>query len=150
VPIREVPLAEAATLLGLTPEAVRLRLRRGKTLRGTKRPEGWYVALPADLDVTDRDLDANGSRSVTNNHATADDGSRPNAATDRDHSRPAPPTAQDAEVAWLRAEVERLHERLRETHVLLGQRTLLAPMVQTLHPDPPRPWWSWRRWLLWP
>jgi hypothetical protein len=45
VTAREVPLAEAAETLGLTTETLRQRLKRGKTLCGTKRPDGWYVLL---------------------------------------------------------------------------------------------------------
>ena len=34
--VQELPLADAAARLGLAPDAVRLRLRPGKTLQGRK------------------------------------------------------------------------------------------------------------------
>ena len=44
-----IPIAEAATLLDLSQEAVRKRINRG-TLAGYKRAGGWYVVLaPGDL-----------------------------------------------------------------------------------------------------
>jgi hypothetical protein len=45
--VSEVPLVDAARLLGATPEALRKRLQRGKSLRGIKRDGEWYVRLPA-------------------------------------------------------------------------------------------------------
>src|SRR5215211_5142282 len=100
MPTREVPLAEAATLLGLTPEAVRLRLRRGKTLRGTRRADGWYVALPSDLDATVRDRPAATNGDHAQPYTSTDDWSRPNAATDHDQSQPiATDQASAAEIA---------------------------------------------------
>ena len=43
-----MPLPEAAALLGVTPDAVRARIRRG-LLRGRKGNRTWLVELPADL-----------------------------------------------------------------------------------------------------
>ena len=42
-----LPLPTAARLLGVTPESVRKRLRRGVTLRGVKRDGAWYVSRTA-------------------------------------------------------------------------------------------------------
>src|SRR5262245_48738837 len=82
---REVPLVEAAALLGMTPEAVRQRVKRGKTLRGTRRPDGWYVAVDQSrLIVTDHATDHDQSRSAVNGH----DQSQSATATNHDQSSP--------------------------------------------------------------
>jgi hypothetical protein len=149
--VHEVPLSDAATRLGLTPDAVRLRLRRGKTLQGIKRGREWYVLLDdAPSDATGRATDHDRSSDATG---------RDDDATDQD------PSAADAlvvqlqsEVDFLRQEVAALQERLREAHLLAAQRVALpagdaqsvtAPrdndsIVESL----PRPKW-WARWLWW-
>jgi len=65
-----VPLPEAAALLGVTPDAVRARIRRG-LLRGRKGNRTWLVELPA------------GFRSLTQEQpaTTGNIRSRPMAAT---------------------------------------------------------------------
>ena len=45
----ELPLEEAAARLGITPEALRKRLQRGKTITGYQRGGRWYAALPIEL-----------------------------------------------------------------------------------------------------
>src|SRR5438445_12175484 len=82
---REVPLVEAAAILGMTPEAVRQRVKRGKTLRGTRRPDGWYVDVDQSRLVTQSAAtDHEQSRSAMNGHEQ----SQSTAATDHDQSRP--------------------------------------------------------------
>lgn len=44
---RYVPVGEAAAALGVTPDAIRARLRRG-TLEGEKRDQSWYVRLASE------------------------------------------------------------------------------------------------------
>ncbi len=48
-----VPVAEAARILNVTPDAIRARLRRG-TLLGGKRGSEWFVQLPTDADPSDQ------------------------------------------------------------------------------------------------
>src|SRR5437868_12413970 len=52
----EVPLGEAARLLNTTPEALRKRLQRGKSIRGSKRDGEWYVRLPAAVASRGQDV----------------------------------------------------------------------------------------------
>jgi hypothetical protein len=61
---REVPLAEAALLLGTTQEAVRKRLRRG-SLRGGKHAGEWCVVLPPELDPRPTGAGQRGTRGGT-------------------------------------------------------------------------------------
>src|SRR5215207_5938756 len=54
---RRVTVVEAATILSITPDAVRSRLRRG-TLRKDRGPDGEVlVVLDGDASVTDRPTD---------------------------------------------------------------------------------------------
>src|SRR4051794_24007934 len=153
---RVVPLVEAAALLGMTPEAVRQRVKRGKTLRGTRRPDGWYVAVDQ-------------SRLVTTDHATNHDQSRPTVyghdrsqsatATNHDQSPP-DATAQliammDATIIDLRRQLtvrEQAEAELRRlVAAALQQRALPAPREESALPgssDAPRPPW-WARWWPW-
>src|SRR4051794_25652268 len=52
---REIRLAEGASLLGVTVDALRKRAARGKTIRAVKRDGEWYIVLPAALPTTGRD-----------------------------------------------------------------------------------------------
>ena len=45
----ELPLEEAAARLGITPEALRKRLQRGKTITGYQRGGRWFAVLPIEL-----------------------------------------------------------------------------------------------------
>jgi hypothetical protein len=59
-----IPIAEAATLLDLSQEAVRKRIQRG-TLAGYKRDGGWFVLLDVDTPtgaVTGRQDDRTAGR----------------------------------------------------------------------------------------
>src|SRR5207244_3528743 len=74
--VQELPLADAATRLGLTPDAVRLRLRRGKTLHGIKRGREWYVLFDdamadAIADATDHDGDNDATLDATGHGSDA-------------------------------------------------------------------------------
>lgn len=90
-----VPIGEAADRLGISVEAARKRVQRG-TLPAEKGPDGlWYVYLPDGQDATL-------------------DGSR----TDSDKSQDFVPdavvdTLRD-EVHWLRAELQRRSDELRQ------------------------------------
>ena len=77
---REVPLVEAAALLGMTTVAVRQRVKRGKTLRGTRRPDGWHVVDQPRLVTQSAATDRDQSRSAMNGH----DQSQSAAATNHD------------------------------------------------------------------
>jgi hypothetical protein len=120
--VQEVPLTDAATRLGLTPDAVRLRLRRGKTLQGIKRGREWYVLLDdATPDVTG---------CVDGHDRSAD-------ATGQDGDAPATQPVTDelveqlrGEVVFLRQQVEALHERLREAHLLAAQQLALPAAAE--------------------
>jgi hypothetical protein len=48
-----VSIDQTAAALGISREAVRLRLRRG-TLKGTRGPDGWSVEIPADRPTSDQ------------------------------------------------------------------------------------------------
>jgi len=56
----------------------------------------------------------------------------------------------EAEIAWLRGELEARRREVQELHVLLAQRALPAPNAATPEAmsGDSRPWW--RRWLVWP
>jgi hypothetical protein len=143
---QELPLVDAAARLGLTPDAVRLRLRRGKTLQGRKQGREWYVLLDdASPDVT--------------GHATDHDRS---SGVNADATQPVTNDLVDelqSEVRFLRDELRAQREqhategavwqeRLREAHVLLAQRPALPPPSEPcLETRQPRPWWA--RWLAW-
>ena len=132
-----VTLDQAAAELGLSREAVRLRVRRG-TLPGERVDGRWVVYL-------------NGWSVGATTHATS--------ATDRP-GRPRRPARRDAEVARLEqfvATLERERSELREDldarrrevqelHILLGRAqglVLEAGDAPTAHAPPPprRPWW---------
>ena len=116
-----VPIAEAARVLGIAPEAVRKRVRRG-TIRAHKVDGQWYVVLP------ERD---------------APPDNRP--ATGQDHYRELVDALRD-EVSWLRQELAvRTAELERKDHIIaaLTQRLPeLPPPAEPRKPDDDgRPWW---------
>lgn len=94
LPDQPVSLAAAAAALGVSREAVRLRIRRG-TLRGERRPDGWVVWLEAPAEELV-------GRAVV----------RPTDQRDRPTRRPAKRASGDgdaelrARIAWLEARVE--------------------------------------------
>jgi hypothetical protein len=162
---REVPLAEAATILGTTQEAVRKRLRRGSLLGGKHGGE-WCVVLPPELDPRSNGAGHGGTERDT---APADGGTEEDPRRDtagqaavleaRLQEVERHRDALAAQLAEQNAHLTACLERLREAHVLLAQeRALPAPSI----PDPemgavpindlsePRPWWArlaawWRR-----
>lgn len=146
--VREVPLAEAAERLGLTTEALRQRLKRGKTLRGTKRPDGWYVQLDQS-QLAGRPVTTSSDQPppTVNGH----DQSQPDAATDPDRTRLDAVTSQLVDV--LAAEVADLRQANSELRRLLAlalqTRALPAPRDEPIPTDGvvSRPWWArWRAW----
>ena len=161
------PIAEAARRLGLTPGAVRKRIRRG-TLLAYKGLDGqWHVPVPQD---NPRDTPA------------GDDGQAPaydaaqDAAQDAGQATSHPDQTalyerlieqQASEIAHLRAELERerdraARERERADTIImhLSQRPieLQAPTpaakgatqdvttAEASAPAPPRRWWQVWRW----
>jgi outer membrane murein-binding lipoprotein Lpp len=156
---RPLTLAEAAATLGISREAVRLRVRRG-TLHGERGPAGWLVYL---TNQDDQPPDRPTTR--TNDQATS------SVAVLR-----AQVAALTNERNWLRNEVERQHHDLERAQVAEGelrrllqqaqQPRLLAPVAATATPvdtsnfarsgesdgdqrqgesDHPRRWWAWWR-----
>lgn len=137
---RAVPVAEAAALLGVTPETLRKRLWRGQ-VPGVKLDGQWFVTLSG----TEQD----GAGLTAGPVPDAPEQDAGPSVTEQDS---APLVAQlQSENAWLRDQVEALHERLREAHVLLAQeRALPAPAAeaQICGNEPARPWylrWAWWR-----
>ena len=140
--VHEVPIDQAAARLGITVDALRLRIRRGKTIRGYKRAGRWYVLLPDDAtdDAPDRDHDAtadvNGQRGDGGRDASAD-------ATIAVYERLV--DQQQAEIGRLVEQLAVKDEQLRQANVIIAQLTqrpaeLLAPAAQVR-----RPWWAfWR------
>lgn len=150
--LQELPLADAAARLGLSPDAVRLRVQRGKTLRGSQRDGRWFVWLDdADLDGARRDGDA--SPAAPDASPTEPDASVRLAVAE------ARCAALTAERDRLVTELERMHarlaaeqERVREAHLLLAQRPALPAPVEDSGKDAEtyqsRPRW-WARWAWW-
>ncbi len=72
-----LPVATAAAALGITSDAVRARIRRGK-LRGEKRGGAWFVFPPdADRPDTSPDSDATEHDSTTQRHDVEPDKEEP-------------------------------------------------------------------------
>lgn len=157
----EVPLVEAARLLNTTPEALRKRLQRGKSMRGHKRDGEWYVRLPAA--VASRGQDAGSPPSGRVQDAAQDtaghglDVSTPLLAELR-HQR----DQLEATVGDLRARLDAREQAEAELRRLLAlalqQRALPAPTsVSSRSASDPdettqpcvvsRPWWQ--RWAGW-
>jgi hypothetical protein len=112
-----IPLAEASAITGLTPDALRLRLRRG-TVAGFKA-DGRLFLYRASLPVIDRSSARSSERS----------------ADDRDR----------AEIELLRRQLEIKDQQIHELHMLLGraqERALPAP--EAASPER-RLWWRWWR-----
>jgi hypothetical protein len=128
---REVPLAEAAVLLGTTQEAVRKRLRRG-SLQGGKHAGEWRVLLPPELEPRPNGAGHGGPERDTAPH---DGGTEEDTRWDA-AGQVAILKARLEEVErhrdWLTTELAERNthltaalERLREAHVLLAQRPAL-------------------------
>ena len=104
-----VSLAEAADRLGISPNAVRQRLKRG-TLAGHKTPSGWVVIAP-----TDHPTAADRGRSATHRPP---EWSRPSADRPTDQVDIAP-------LAELIGDLTRENRRLAETAAILAERNRL-------------------------
>jgi hypothetical protein len=119
-----VSAAVAAERLGLTPDAIRARIRRG-TLVGEKRDGQWFVELPDQHYGDAAPTAPTGTRPDTDRNATADYDAR---LADK-----------DAEIAYLRqlldAEVE---ARRRADHLLAGALERLAALPATTSEMPIR------------
>lgn len=146
---RAVPVAEAAARLGLRPETLRKQLARGRA-PGLKRHGQWFAVLDDVLDVQDHAGHDAGPPTEPVPHAASD--VPPVQDHVQDGAGPAAVVAVlEAEIALLTAELERVHERLREAHVLLAQRPALPAPSVTISASVANlpPWWSWRRWAGW-
>ena len=68
-----LPVATAAAALGITSDAIRARIRRGK-MQGEKRGGAWFVFVPAaerrDIDATEPDTRPDREGPVTTRDAT--------------------------------------------------------------------------------
>jgi hypothetical protein len=150
----EVPLVDAARLLNTTPEALRKRLQRGKSIRGTKRDGEWYVRLPAAVASRGQDAGSPPPGRVL-------DATRDTAGYGQDVSTPLVDELRhqraqlEEQMAAMRqqlaaAEVERSELR-RLLALALQTRALPAPRDDPSPSDGPghRPWWTallwWRR-----
>jgi hypothetical protein len=120
---RDVTVTEAVLALGLTPEAIRARLRRG-TLSGYKADDDtWRVRLPdavSPLTVTreDRQPPPEGAR-----HTVTDDTSQVRDGTQRH-------VTDDALVTHLQEEVVYLRERLEDAMGQLAEERRRADVLQ--------------------
>ena len=140
-----VPLPQAARLLGVTPEAVRQRIRRGK-LSATKVGRDWYVNLAPPLTVV---------RPLGQADATLDQPADVLATVTSVGQADAGLTAAlQAEVAFLkdeiiflRAELQRKEERLQAVTARAAPPPDWSPPLEC-SPAPPvarprRRWWRW-------
>jgi hypothetical protein len=161
-----VDVATAAARLGLSTDGVYKRIKRGR-LRVQRVDGRTFVVLDSPSTTVDT---AHTTDRPTDGRTDGLDGPvRPSVDTDEqarfpELENPTVPLVDQlqSDVTFLRdelraqreqhaAEVERLHERLREAHVLLAQRPALpAPsmsQLDNLSDVPPRPWWArWRWW----
>ena len=119
-----VPIAAAATALGLSVEAVRKRIRRG-TLQASKVSGEWRIVLPAGLDGGQDDAIPAGQDGQDERSAGVQDGGRD---AGQDAARTELVEQLRGEVAWLREETARLHRRLKESETAQAEmrRLLLA------------------------
>lgn len=124
-PDQPLSLDAAADQLGVTREAVRLRIRRG-TLRGEKRPDGWVVWL-----------DEPAGEAVGRSRPTTD---RP--ATDQPTDRPGRAERERElldRIAWLETRIERAEDERSELRrmLFLEQQTVATLRAQLPPPAPP-------------
>ena len=113
----DLPIEAAAARLGISVDALRLRIRRGKSIHGYKRAGRWYVRLPDDAtdatDATGRDRDAN-------------DQPRPDQSAPVHEGEAALVEQLRSEVGYLRAALQRSQEAEGE------QRRIIAGLMQRL------------------
>ncbi len=128
-----VPLAEAATRLGLTSDALRMRIRRGKA-NGFKRGGQVYVWLQEDAFGTPP-VEAARAGASPGNHPS------PSSSTERD-PWPMVVEVQKDEIARLIQETERLNARLdrhldevKEMRQMLQREQVLRQQEQSLRRD---------------
>jgi hypothetical protein len=120
---RLATVVEAAEILGITPDAVRSRLRRGTLKRSTERGEDGevLVVMPGPR---------NGDQSIDQSETVADqssDQSSDQSATDRDAS----PTV--ALVKHMESEIDHLREQLdKEREANRENRRLLAAALERI------------------
>jgi hypothetical protein len=123
---RLATVVEAADILGITPDAVRSRLRRGTLKRSPERGEDGevLVIMPAP-----KNSDQSGDQSETVSDRSADQ-SRNQSATDRDAS---PTVANDALVEALERQIEQLQDQLAESNRANAEhRRLLAAALERI------------------
>lgn len=122
---RPVSVAEAASILGITKDAVRKRISRG-TLRADKHDDGWTVFLDGDQDT----------RHDTGQ--TADDGHYWELINDL-----------KADKEELRGEIDRLRRELERKDQMMAALIerippqIAAPVDDHVEkpPEQSRPWW---------
>ena len=127
----ELPIAEAAEHLGISPEALRKRITR-RTVRGHKRGRQWYVVLDGPSgQPSGRSDAASGRHPDTNGHQRLIDQLRD-------------------ENAWLRRRLEEAETAQAEMRRLVLAHTpaLSTPSTPQEPPTPPRRR-SWRPSWLW-
>lgn len=167
---RWLDLAAAAAALSTTPEALRLRIKRG-TLPGRKQDNRWYVCVPSsdrapaladdqsaptptDQPISHRPVATDRSQPIETNQPPADDDQSPPSS---DYTRD-----RDELIAELRSRISFLEQQMEQAAIERAElRRLIAaalsrvpqlPPASTDSPDrtmpaiQPRPWWAfWRR-----
>ena len=158
----EIPLADAAAILGVTQEAVRKRLRRGSLIGGKRRGE-WWVRLPLDeAGHGEPRRDTRAGPGGTERDAERDMAGRLTLAEVRLAEVERQRAQLEGQVDFLQRELERAAEAQAELRRLLAMalqtRALPAPRAevhadvkphaagQAPAPAPPAPWWKrfWR------
>lgn len=145
-----IPIAEAASILGVSTEAVRKRIAR-KTLRGYKRGRQWFVVLAAGASGQP-DATA-GQTGGTSRQGTDDADARQRPAADREGSmcRELVEALRD-EVAFLREELQARDEELRRKDSIMAALTQRIPELPTMREGPDVGaerrrrrlwWWPW-------
>lgn len=140
---RLATVVEAAEILGITPDAVRSRVRRGTLKRSPERGEDGevLVVMPAPKNA-DQSGDQSGDQSET-----VSDQSTDQSATDRDAS-PTVPLVEEMreEVAFLREELRRerearVEEKRRHDTIVLQLAQRIPELEATSEPrgDPVSP-----------
>ena len=122
----EVALPDAARRLGVTTESLRKRLQRGKTLRGRKVGEQWYVR---ELDLI-ADVTASIAHGLAASMSTASEPSPQPAETSPAHGRDASggPAPAGRDATWTRADM--LERELSLTRELLNAERRRADLAE--------------------
>jgi hypothetical protein len=145
-----VDVATAAVRLGITPDGIRKRIKRGQLVAYQADGRTWVV-----LDnETDKHDSADGHDTTRHDGRQDTNAMASNLVEGLDQVSPALVARLEDENRYLRAQLDAMHERLREAHLLLAQRPALpepggvAVSDADLTAEPAtKPWWT--RWWPW-